>query len=228
MAAEKESSAGRLKTSIEAEILSGRLLPGERLDEQVLAARFVVSRTPVREALMQLSSAGLVQIRPRQGAFVARLSIRQIVAMAEFLTELESLAAEYAARRMTPEERRQLRQIWDESAACVASLEVERYAECNRCFHEAIYAGSRNEYLAQQLITIRARIRLYQRYPFQQPGEIANSFAEHGRIVEAIHEGMADQVRAQMRAHLLRGSHFFADMVATLPDALDTDGTDAA
>jgi DNA-binding GntR family transcriptional regulator len=63
--------ADALREQLEQDIVTGALRPGERLDEQGLAARFGVSRTPIREALMQLAMVGLVTLQPRRGAFVA-------------------------------------------------------------------------------------------------------------------------------------------------------------
>ena len=68
--------ADALRDQLEQDIVTGTLRPGERLDEQGLAVRFGVSRTPIREALMQLATAGLVTLQPRRGAFVASLSLK--------------------------------------------------------------------------------------------------------------------------------------------------------
>ena len=73
--------ADDLRRRLEREILSGRLSPGEKLDETKLAQRFKVSRTPVREALLQLASVGLVDMRPRQGAVVAACTVQQLLQM---------------------------------------------------------------------------------------------------------------------------------------------------
>ena len=71
--------ADRLRDQLEQEIVTGVLAPGARLDEQALADRFKVSRTPIREALMQLASAGLVTTQAHRGAFVTALGLRDIV-----------------------------------------------------------------------------------------------------------------------------------------------------
>ncbi|MCG8359901.1 MAG: GntR family transcriptional regulator, partial [Kiloniellales bacterium] len=85
--------ADELRQDLEAEIFAGRLAPGQRLDESKLAARFGVSRTPVREALLQLASIGLVEMRPRQGAVVAAVTIRRLLQMFEVMAELEAFCA---------------------------------------------------------------------------------------------------------------------------------------
>ncbi|MCC6990266.1 MAG: GntR family transcriptional regulator, partial [Acidobacteria bacterium] len=90
------------------EIETGRLPPGAPLDERALAARFSVSRTPVREALQQLAVRGWVRIAPRQGITVARLSVSRLRAILEFIAEAEAMVARLAARRVDDDLKRQL------------------------------------------------------------------------------------------------------------------------
>ena len=97
--------ADALRDQLEQDIVTGALRPGERLDEQSLAARFGVSRTPIREALMQLASAGLVELQARRGAFVASLSLREVIERFEVMAALEGACGALAARRMTEAER---------------------------------------------------------------------------------------------------------------------------
>ena len=113
----RQNRADQLRDLIEEDIASGRLPPGSRLEESALAERFNVSRTPVREALAQLASAGLVEMRPRQGAVVAVLSLDNIIEMFEVMADLEALCAELCARRMTPEEQARLQAAHERCAA---------------------------------------------------------------------------------------------------------------
>src|SRR4051812_29398608 len=94
---------GELRVCLENEILEGKIAPGTFLRENEICRRFKVSRTPVREALLQLASLDLIEFRPRRGAIVRQMSVKQIAAMWEVLTSLEALAAGLAARRMTQE-----------------------------------------------------------------------------------------------------------------------------
>ena len=83
--------AQTLRDVLEDEIVTGKLRPGERLDEQSLAARFAVSRTPIREALMQLASTGLVDLQARRGDFVASLSFKDVIERFEVMAALEGM-----------------------------------------------------------------------------------------------------------------------------------------
>src|SRR5437763_9442648 len=92
---------------IEEGIATGSFPPGMRLDEMELAARFDVSRTPLREALFQLASVGIVVMQPRRGTVVAELSPHRLVEMFEVMAELEAMCGRLAARRMSAQEHEQ-------------------------------------------------------------------------------------------------------------------------
>lgn len=208
---------GQLRAWLENEISEGRFHPGDRLDESELCKKFGVSRTPVREALLQLASLGLVVFRPRQGAEIARLSVKQIAAMLEVLAKLEGYCAQLSARRMTSGEHEALRIIVDSALPLVEARDVAGYDEANRRFHEAIYAGSRNEFLASQVRDIRRRLRIYRRNPFQRPGGMERSFQGHRLVAEAVFAGNDVAAEAAMHEHVI-GAVGFMDFLAELPD----------
>ncbi|MHB1207476.1 MAG: GntR family transcriptional regulator [Rhodospirillaceae bacterium] len=206
-----------LRNWLESEIVEGRLAPGDKLDEQEICRRFGVSRTPMREALLQLASIGLVVFRRRQGTIVTRMSMKQIVSMWEVLTCLEGLCAALAARRMTLPERAELRSVCEESEPLVVAGNVPAYDEANTVFHSLIYAGCRNEYLATEVKEIRSRTRVYRRSSFHRSGRLTNSFAGHQGIMEAICKG--DDVLAErlMQEHIT-SSLSVLDLVAEIPE----------
>lgn len=211
--------ADDLRGTLERDILAGDLPPGERLDETGLAARFGVSRTPVREALLQLASSGLVEMRPRLGAVVAAMTVQQLLQMFEVMAEMEALCARLAARRMTPAERSALGSLHGSSATPAESGDVDGYYEVNRSFHESIYAGAHNAYLEEQTRSLRNRLSSYRRFQLNHPGRIDRSLAEHGDVVAAIVEGDADRAADAMRAHVAIQGDTFTDLVAALPPA---------
>ena len=142
-----------LREDIEEMIAVGELTPGQHLDETELAARFDVSRTPIREALIQLASMGVVVIRPRRGAIVADLGPQQLVEMFEVMSELEATCGRLAARRMTVEEQQALQAAHQACKEALEAQEPDAYYYKNEAFHEAIYAGSHNQFLICLLYT---------------------------------------------------------------------------
>lgn len=206
-----------LRKELEADIERGRLSPGDRLDEQTLAARFDVSRTPAREALLQLAAAGIVRMVPRQGAVVNGVSAQLGVGMVEVLTALEAEAAALAARRMSDAEKARLAELHRASEAAVIANDSDAYIAANADFHGAIYDGARNDYMADQIRATRRGMRFYHRSSLTKPARLKASWHEHGRIVEAIRSGDEAAAQAAMREHILYGGRVFADMIAALP-----------
>lgn len=191
-----------LRLQIADEIVSGVLEPGTPLDEQELAARFGVSRTPVREAIRQLSASGLVSVRPHRGAVVALPTPAQLNDMFEAMAELEALCAGLAARNMTVPERRGLEALHGELRLLVHEGDPVSYHEKNEAFHAAIYAGSHNGYLAELTLMTRTRVAPFRRAQFRATGRLGGSYQEHDLIVEAILRGDQTGASEAMRAHI--------------------------
>lgn len=191
-----------LRLQLADEIVSGALEPGTPLDEQELAARFGVSRTPVREAIRQLSASGLVSVRPHRGAVVALPTPRQLNDMFEAMAELEGLCAGLAARNMTIGERRALEALHEELRVLVQQGDPLSYHEKNEAFHTAIYAGSHNSYLAEITLMTRIRVAPFRRAQFRASGRLAGSYREHDLVVQAILRGDRDGAAEAMRNHI--------------------------
>jgi DNA-binding GntR family transcriptional regulator len=204
----------RLREQIEEQIATGHLAPGSALDELALAAQFSVSRTPVREALIQLAAGGLVEIRPRRGAVVASLGPARLLEMFEVMAELEAMCARLAARRMTAPEQQALAAAHH---ACEAARgDADAYFYCNERFHVAIYAGSHNAFLAEEAAALQRRLRPYRRLQLRVRDRIANSFAEHEAVVAALQAGDAAAAADALRRHVGVQGERFGDLVASL------------
>src|SRR5580704_10791259 len=142
------TQADRLADAIADSVLSGEFEPGRRLDEGMLAERYGVSRTPVREALRQLASTGLIEVKPRRGATVAKATSAQLEKLFGAMAELEATCARLAAMSMTPIERRRLQNMHEAMAALALDDDRDSYTASNVVFHTQIYAGAHNEILS--------------------------------------------------------------------------------
>ena len=198
----KITRAEELRLQLADEIVRGALAPGSALDETDIARRFNVSRTPVREALRQLVASGLVDARAHRGAVVARPSIERLAGMFEAMAELEALCAGLAAERMPPAERHALEAIHEELRVLSYAGNPDRFHEFNERFHNAIYAGSQNGYIAELTLATRVRVQPFRRAQFRNLGRLAKSQAEHDRVVVAIMRGDKAGAAAAMRAHI--------------------------
>lgn len=205
----KMTRAEELRLQLADEIVRGVLPPGAPLDETELAQRFNVSRTPVREALRQLTASGLIESRAHRGAVVAQPSLDRLTGMFEAMAELEALCAGLAAERMPAVERHALEAIHEELRVLSYDGNPDRFHEVNERFHNAIYTGSQNEYIAEITLATRVRVQPFRRAQFRNLGRLAKSQAEHDRVVVAIMRGDRNGAAAAMRAHieLVRGEY---------------------
>ncbi|MFB9261748.1 GntR family transcriptional regulator [Bradyrhizobium erythrophlei] len=206
---DKVTRAEELRLQLADEIVRGTLAPGAPLDETDIARRFNVSRTPVREALRQLAASGLVEARAHRGAVVAQPSLDRLTGMFEAMAELEGICAGLAAERMSAAERHALEAIHEELRVLSYTGNPDRFHEVNERFHNAIYAGSQNTYIAEITLATRVRVQPFRRAQFRNLGRLAKSHAEHDRVVVAIMRGDKAGAAAAMRAHieLVRGEY---------------------
>lgn len=203
---------------LEEEIVSGVLQPGTRLDEVQLAERYKLSRTPLREALAEIAASGLIEIRPRSGAFVTQLSPRAMLECLAFTAEVEAVAATWAAVRMTTQERDGMMAIQEQAATCVATNDSDSYFDLNRHFHEAIYAGAHNSYVQESAHKLFLRGAPYRRLQLRQRGRLATSHAEHGAIAAAILAEDGPAAASALRSHIMIQGDRFLEFLSTLPE----------
>jgi len=201
--AAKHTRAHRVRDALADEILAGKLAAGVRLDETRLAERFAVSRTPVREALRELAATGLVSIKAHQGAMVATITDERVAEIFETVAELEAVCARLCAIKMSPAERCSFEALHHECGELVRSGDAERYHLANAAFHAAIRQGSHNTMLEETVAGLRNRFAPLSRAQFRGPGRLAQSYAEHAAIVNAVLRGDAFEA---YRTALLHGS----------------------
>jgi DNA-binding GntR family transcriptional regulator len=209
--------ANEIRNVLQEEIESGNLQPGTTLDERALAARFNVSRTPVREALQQLAARELVRIAPRQGVTVSRLTISQVRSIMESLGELEALCAKLAARRVDDVLRKALDKAIERCQDAAVQGGHAEYTMANTYFHETIYSGSRNPYLAELIRNARRQIQRYRVRDFQTKTQISKSLKEHQQVARAIQEGDESLAAHAMLLHVPSGSSGFSEFLARMP-----------
>ncbi len=139
--------ADRLRT----EILEGRRKPGDWLRQESVARDEGVSQTPVREALKQLVSEGLLEHVPYRGIRVVTLSVEDAEDLYLSRAVLEPMAARHAATEITVEELRELVSLHERMLACEIPVRLKEYRDLNRRFHETIISASRRPFLTRTL-----------------------------------------------------------------------------
>ena len=183
-------------------ILTGEITADTRLMEINLSERMNVSRTPIRDAIRQLAKDGLVTIEPRRGAYVSKISIKDMVDVFEVREDLEGLAAYLAAQRITEEGKIELRELTKQYERAVLNEDKEALVHYDEKFHSSIVGSCDNEVLKEMFEHIR---ELSMRFRYIYYGDFSHYEkmpAEHTRIMNAICSGDAKKAREEADSHV--------------------------
>lgn len=184
------------------EILRGKLLPGTRLDEQSLADRFGVSRSPIRDALRQLAATRLVLYVPHRGFSVAAVDSAELDDLFETSGEIEALCARLCALRAGPAERKRLEAVHQQSAEALRARDAKNYSRLNDELHGLIYAGTRNNALREIALNLRQRLAPFRsRVFFTTDNRMQSSHREHAQLIKSILEHDGDAAARAMQEH---------------------------
>ena len=190
---------------LRARIFAHQLAPGEWIDETELAEEFGISRTPLREALKVLAAEGLVQLKPRRGAYVAAVSEQDLDDIFPVIALLESHCAREAARKAGDADLASLRALHAELEQCAAGGDADRFFEVNQAFHLALQDLAGNRWLKQLIDETRQFVKLTRRDSLNREGRLKQSLAEHRALLDAILARDPEQAERLMHAHLLSG-----------------------
>ena len=181
-------------------ILSGEIAPGTRLREETLAKQFLVSRTPVREALIALAASGLVEVEPNRGSTVLRLTADDVAEVYRLRALLESESAALAASRGTPEVAELLAKTCDRMAELHGAPASEQLA-ADTFFHYTIAEASGSPRLHALIRQVSAIPEAYRSSMPYTSGDMTEAERQHRAIAAAIRR------RSHARARELMGSH---------------------
>jgi DNA-binding GntR family transcriptional regulator len=208
----------RLASTIQARILSGEIASNTRLRQETLAAEFGVSRTPIREALRKLQSAGVVALEPRKGAVVHGPTARQVREAYLVRAELEGLAAELATPRMGDAELDRLRDAQAHFRHSIEDVIARRrrngetaewsdeseWEQANNVFHQVIQEAAGNRQLLSAIAHLHRSFPRHLTWSALSKNShlLAENIEEHRRILDAIETRDAQGARTEMAAHV--------------------------
>ncbi|MCU1406358.1 MAG: GntR family transcriptional regulator [Glaciihabitans sp.] len=209
-----------LAARIREKIMSGEIPIGAPLRQAELAEAFGISRTPVREALRQLQSGGLIEVVPNRGAVVRVPVPWEVREVYEIRAELEALAARRSVERLDPPKIAELRAVNDRMyqrslAAAAAGTTGSPFANndgSNDAFHTLVYEASGNTRLARMLAEINDAFprNVSALVLIDNPRHRDENFAEHRELVDALEAGDADKAANIMRSHVLSAGNHLA------------------
>ncbi len=194
-----------LQRELEALVLSGEFQPGERLNENSLAARFSVSRGPVREVCRALAEKGLLEHVPNRGVFMRRMDERQAAELYDVRAGLFAAANRVLALSATREQISTLEGLLERMEAAVATNSLDDYYPLNLEFHDSILRFAGNSRLHRAYAELIKELHLFRERALLQGGGLAVSNVEHHRIVDALKAGDAPAAMEAAFVHVLSG-----------------------
>ena len=181
-------------------ILTGKLVPGERLMENQLAEKLGVSRTPVREALRMLELENLVELVPRKGA--------QVLDMSEVRGVLEGLATGLACKKMGAEGLAELKSLEERFEKAISEKALEEIAEIDEQFHNVIFASTDNDKLIQIFNNLQIQLYRYRMAHLKLDSSIPAIVAHHKGIIRAIENHDVEEGTTMAQGHVKYHTEF--------------------
>lgn len=221
-------------------VLSGSIPPGGRLSDDALAKEFKISRSPVREAISQLSSEGLVEYRPRSGAYVRIPQLRELEEWYETRAALEGFAVLRAAQRISSEQLAELRRLCDEMGELIREVQGlpehladdrlrERFLALDLEFHMLILRASGNQSMLKIVEDCKLMTTVFGHTQIKHDLRLlSRSHLGHVRIARALAKRKAEEARRLMEEHIQTACHAvlagYAERRAELTAAKPTPG----
>ncbi|MFC4306585.1 GntR family transcriptional regulator [Cohnella boryungensis] len=184
-------------------VLNGELAPGEKIDQDAVAARLGVSKMPVRSALDKLAAQDLVTLRSHRGVTVRPLSEEHLDDIYLVRCNLEGLAVKLATERLTPDHLVVLREMLREQDALAhqANADTDRILKTNKEFHMYIYRLADRPVLQGTIERLWEQSERYRRTLLVQPGMVDGSLNEHRHLVELMERGESEEASRFLIEH---------------------------
>lgn len=177
--------------------------PGQKINEEELADRIGVSRTPIRETLCRLENEGIVEIVPRRGAFVVKQSEKTVIEILQIREALEGLVTRLATQNMDDKTLRKLQ----DSLRKISSVPDEKrhlvkYTRADVEFHSLVLDACQNQMLQNMMEIVNAHLQIIRLRTVVLPGRAKKTVQEHYQILEAIEKNDPKAAEELMRKHV--------------------------
>lgn len=199
---------------IRARIVRGDFPLGAPLSENTLAGELGVSKTPIREALLQLKMEGLVSIQPQRGSFVFDMTPQEIAKLSELRETLEVAALRLAVRRQGKALVATLEPIGAEMGRAIASNDLARYRALDAAFHQAIFDHCGNGFFSSCYQGFAFRIQALRVHLTAEPNFNGRSLGEHQRMIGLLADGQLEEACALLAIHVQSSATQYATGVA--------------
>jgi DNA-binding GntR family transcriptional regulator len=184
------------------DITFGKFAPGERIVEARLVQEFKVSRSPIREALRQLESDGLITFERNRGITITKLSIKQVDEIYSLRWLLESYAARLTAERFKKKDILYLRGLQKNLSAAAKDLDLKDWLHNNTLFHNFLSENCGNENLIQILVKLKRRVYRYFYITVSIPGHFEAYLGHHEGMLQGCEKNDGEMAEKYMKIHL--------------------------
>ena len=198
----KKSTAQKIEHALIEEISAGELSPGQHLDENGLATRFGVSRTPVREALSRLTAQGVLVYGSRRGIFVAEYTREELSQIFEAMHEIEAACARIVSQRLNFLARSEIEAAQSDCEKAAKAGNRKDYLRANEEFHMAIYRATGNPYIAEIASDFRRRTGPFRAKKFSSRADLIASAEGHQALMKDIFSEDSTTAFNGMRSHM--------------------------
>jgi DNA-binding GntR family transcriptional regulator len=198
-----EQVSARVFDALERAIVECDLEPGAVLSDRQLAQEFDVSRTPVRDALRQLESTGLVERRGRVGWAVTRVDVRDVTELFELRCLLEPAGLRYIAE-WDDARLRSVTTLFDEFSTPMSTADIARYLQADDQFHETIVAAAENRRVSHAYRLLSRELDRFRHFTsYRYEGRVDQSLSEHREICSALARRDAQAATDALVGHIL-------------------------
>lgn len=196
------SARGQIFEQILEDVVSLRLKPGEPVSVKDLAARFGVSRSPVREAMIRLTNAGLMEVYPQSGTRVSPIRMDVVKKMYFVRTAIETALVESLAQDHQDEQVSALRGIIEQQALCATDDDLDAFYRLDERFHRMIAEFAGFPGIWETIDGQKPQMDRLRHLVLPLPTRLREIILEHGAIVDGIERGDASGAREAMSNHL--------------------------
>lgn len=196
------SLAEEIENILRERIIKGEYGIGQRIKEGQVAEELKVSRTPIREALKQLETEGLIETLPNRGSFALGLTREDIQDIYAVRTAVEALAIEWAVVRISDDEVLKLKDVYERMEFYSAKLDSRKVLELNQEFHQVLYNASGSRFLAHILKSYQEFVEKTRKATVYNKENLSIILEEHGQILEAVQERNPGRAVERIQIHL--------------------------
>lgn len=191
-----DTLAQKVRTQLKEAVMAGRFAPGEKLTIRSIAGALEVSLTPAREALYNLASEGVLELRPNGSVYVPELTMDRIAELTKIRIVLESLAAREAVRCVSNKEIAEIVALNEELIRKHEQHDYSALISLNWQFHFTLYRASRMETLVRMIESCWLMTGSYLNVIYPEFAEVSEGITNHQQIVRALERRDADRVAA--------------------------------